>query len=226
MTSSWRCERGWVVRRAGWNRLVRVRYGNILRAISRVVSHRPVRISLEGHSHLPGYVRVVVRCRLPCALVDIFFNSAGGYRAQFCGSQRHAELANRAVVNSVRRSISSPVPPHCVPFLCASLLAPTAKAWIRQDFRYRRKTARSDRVLRTVKWSEPRLPSPYPGCEPWRAWWFRRERKLYRWGQVAPLDISEMVVYGGWIHKRNYSQLSIAIGKPGRYLEIHRRGFT
>lgn len=170
-----------------------------------VVSHK--RASLR---RCPGYHRVEVTLRVDADTVDLFHNSAAGYRAQYYSNVSTGEAANDYAVAWLT--------PHIVKFLHAagkrscpawwaknSLLQREAKIWIHQGS-WLRLAKHSDRNLEVRRWQDPKRP--------------RRQA----WAMLTPAHETRIDLKGAplTLDGKPYSKNL----KPNRGQDIHRRGYT
>lgn len=163
------------------------------------------------------YYRVHIKLEVGRKTVDLFHNSRAGYRAQYYHSIRNGERANQYLIRQLyprildllKKSHKKTCPPS---FIRASLLGPHSKVWIYQGS-WLRTARRKDMVLKPKRWAEKA-----------RMDLKQRQRKLLRWGSLAPptetcIDlIGTFVTLNGKPIKKNH--------KPNRGTDIHEYGFT
>lgn len=167
--------------------------------------------------HTPGSLaRYRIEIQLPCDIVDLFHNGAGGYRAQFYESIELGEKANdycRDAVLSLlacqrtkkdRNWIGTPE--------AASLYCRTTKVWIHQGLWLRQEWIRL-RNLRVSRWQ----------CDEKTADTDRRER--WRRSMLAPDHETRINLIGGWLRSSDQKPLG-KNHKPLRSRHIHYLGFT
>jgi hypothetical protein len=98
--------------------------------------------------------RVIAKLRATATAVDLFHNSAGGYRAQYMVSIEAGEVANQFALDEILPVV---VPhlrrrrPSIASSLEQSLRHPWAKIWIHQG-QWLRYARRENRVLRVPAW--------------------------------------------------------------------------
>ena len=159
--------------------------------------------------------RLVVLFTAADAAVDLFQNSATGYRAQYLAGPPLGDQANRLVLDTLLpdtyRLIEKLRPSLPQTFVKASLGHPWVKIWVHQG-PWLRSARREDRVLHVAKW-EPKLRSDD-----------ERERKLARWGMLAPEFEKSFVIKGGFVQPTG----QVRLGEPpkNRPIDLHTCGFT
>lgn len=146
-------------------------------------------------------------------MLDTFFNSASGYRAQYLLDPEQGNRANRFVLDKALPTIlrtldgrrTNPV------FVESSLTHSWAKVWIHQGLWMHRAKC-EHRVLCVPRWQRELASQD------------KKRRKLARWGALAPENESRMLLKGGYV----LSTEKLCIGKPQskRAREIHDLGFT
>ena len=117
----------------------------------KILTHRRARLR-----DYPGYYRAEVTLKVDPTIVDLFHNSAAGYRAQYYQSVTNGESANEYAVQQlvprVMRLLSAVRKRTCPGWwVQRSLLHPEAKLWIRQG-PWLRHPKRSDRQLAVRRW--------------------------------------------------------------------------
>ncbi len=146
-------------------------------------------------------------------VLDCFFNSASGYRAQYLLDPDQGNRANRFVLdNALPKVLGALGGRRADPiFVALSLSHCWAKVWIHQGL-WLRRAKREHRVVLVPTWQQELTSQD----------WYRR--RLARWGSLAPNNESRMLLKGGYVH----SSEKLCIGKPlsTRALEIHELGFT
>ena len=159
--------------------------------------------------------RVVAKLRSTPAAIDLFHNSASGYRAQYLLGTSRGEAANTHALQEllpivvpllIKRRPSFPAV-----ILEQSLRHPWTKVWIHQGVWLRR--ARKDQQVLHVPCWESHADSAIP-----------RVRKLIRWGRRAPDVEPAFVLKGGFVFPDGRHRL----GQPpkNRAEDIHTCGFT
>ena len=91
----------------------------------------------KGIRDFRGYYRAEVTLQMPAQTVDLFHNSAAGYRAQYYSSAETGEKANeyavRQLFKRVMQILNGKHKRTCPPWwMEKSLLHPKAKIWIHQ----------------------------------------------------------------------------------------------
>lgn len=163
------------------------------------------------------YYRVRIKLELDTTAVDLFHNSKAGYRAQYYHNISNGDRANQyliwqlcpRVLDLLKERHKKTCP---LSFVKASLLGPHSKVWINQGS-WLRVARRADQLLKPKRW-EQKVGKNLN----------ERQRKLLRWGRLAPktetcIDlIGTFVTLKGKPIKNNH--------KPNRGMEIHEYGFT
>jgi hypothetical protein len=106
--------------------------------------------SILGHPP-QSLKRSRVEIRLPCNIVDLFHNGAGGYRAQFYESIQLGEEANEFCRNKILALVKFQETKKD-PLAAASLSCETAKVWIGQG-RWLHQKWKCLRNLQVPRWS-------------------------------------------------------------------------
>ena len=184
--------------------------------IHRIVSEAVVRFHARRRCCSDHeYFRVEVTLELSSEIVDLFHNSAGGYRAQY---YRSASLGDQANAYALRRIV-----PRIVGLLSQakrtcpeswvrlSLLDNAAKLWIHQGL-WLRHAQRTDRQLRVDRWDYRR-----PGLNP-------THRKRALMAALLPAHETLLDIKGGFLHAQ--TGISLRSLKPTRAGDIHAFGFT
>lgn len=159
--------------------------------------------------------RVVIILKMNSAMVDLFYNSAYGYRAQYYHNVKNGERANNYAIKKLTPRIKELLTGRgklTCPWWWVerSLSSPDAKLWIHQG-RWLRTARRSDRNIYT--WRNRLHISPSTSGK----------KKLVR-GSLCPKDETQIVVKGGFLTLAgapNKKKL-----KPHRGKDIHDFGFT
>ncbi len=187
--------------------------------VNRIAKEASLSSYKPGQSdHCPGFHRVEIKLATSPKTVDLFHNSRCGYRAQYYLGVKTGEQANRYVIRGLlprlEELVSGDEESTC-PWMWAkkSLLDREAKVWIHQGvwLRLQRKV---DRNLNVQRWTEACLNAE-PGS---------RDRKLARWGSLAPAKETRIDIKGGYIDLSG-TPLGKSL-KPTRSEDIHRLGFT
>jgi hypothetical protein len=149
-------------------------------------------------------------------MLDTFFNSAAGYRAQYLSETRLGQAANRLVLDAllpkVLRSIEkASADPDRQEFAEQSLLHPWSKVWVHQGL-WLRHARREHRVLQVPEW-QAELSSEN-----------MHRRKLARWGSLAPEHESCLLLKGGYVQSGDH--LMFGKSPTERDQSLHELGFT
>jgi hypothetical protein len=155
--------------------------------------------------------RYRVEIRLPCNIVDLFHNGAGGYRAQFYESIRLGEKANDFCRNNILALLKFRENKRDQ-LAAASLYCQTTKVWIHQGLWIRPPRLRLQN-LRVPRWE----------CDEKSA----AEERKKRWKQsmLAPDDECRIDLIGGWLRCSDQKLIG-QNHKPLRSQHIHYFGFT
>jgi hypothetical protein len=160
--------------------------------------------------------RSVAMLRTDPNALDIFFNSASGYRAQYLHDPALGEDANRYVIQTIfgeiGRALSDQAADEELRTLFElSLAHPWAKVWIHQGT-WLLWSKRDQRILLVPSW-QAELKSGD-----------KHRRKLARWGSLAPEFETRFIIKGGYVD----SGIHLKTGKSAldRRQEIHTLGFT
>jgi hypothetical protein len=151
-----------------------------------------------------GYCgRAAYRIAMPEFLVDAFFNSPGGYRAQYAISPRNGERMSHKVIDLLRTKLLSHSLGVEADRILASLDGEQAKVWIDEA---------EVRVERHLQDSTPEINFP--------RWIVNSESGV---GLRAPIG-TRLVVYGGWVDQKGRERLDPAQARRGE--EIHHCGYV
>lgn len=159
--------------------------------------------------------RSVVVLRTKPHVLDQFFNSASGYRAQYLLRAALGDKANRLVIRTILPEVLATLDRESRSnqraLVKSSLLHPWAKVWIHQGL-WLRRARREHRVLLIPAWQRQLSAND------------RRRRKLVRWGALAPSRETRFLLKGGYVRGRKW----LKVGKPSvtRARELHELGFT
>ena len=148
--------------------------------------------------------------------LDLFFNSASGYRAQYLCKPELGDEANRLVIDALTpvldKAIGGRSGNTASRAFCELSLAHTwAKVWIHQGS-WLRRSRRIERVLLVPSWQ-----SELQSVD-------KHRRKLARWGSLAPEYETRFVLKGGYVESGR--QLKICKSARERRQELHTLGFT
>ena len=176
---------------------------------------RLIAISRQEARDEPTFFRVVVTLQVDSSTVDLFHNSARGYRAQYYSSVKAGDRANLYALNVLAPRIvelSMAIAKRtCQPdWLARSIANRHAKLWIHQGLWLRRARS-SDAVLLVSRWmKQQRSADP-------------KRRKRARWAALAPELESRIDIKGAYFRSDGKSLGTL---KPGRAKDIRDLGFT
>ncbi len=171
-----------------------------------------MQIELETDSMVNLGSRAILRVAVCPELVDLFHNSASGYRAQYYFSPKEGDRANRyaleAMIPRLRQACRSH---HSWRMIEASLAHPQAKIWIHQGLWHRR-IPKLMRNLHVARWDA-------------NAPLFRPEKPRARfWASLTPDQEHRLVIKGGFVtHDFN---TAMNPKKEERSQELHDFGFS
>ena len=159
--------------------------------------------------------RVVAKLSSTPATIDLFHNSATGYRAQYLLGEAIGEAANDYALTQLLPAIAllvlkrRPICPAAV--LEQSLRHPWTKVWVHQG-PWLRHARKDEWVLRVPDWQGQATSAN------------ARSGKLIRWGMLAPDTEAAFVIKGGFV----FSDGRHRLGEPpkNRAQDIHSCGFT
>jgi hypothetical protein len=161
----------------------------------------------------PAYYRAEVCLELPAWIVDLFHNSAAGYRAQYYPSAQDGIAANRYAVEQLVPTIMERVgrwKRTCIPaWFRSSLDNPSSKLWIHQGH-WLRFPKRLDRQLFVKRWSLYE--------------WAEKENHKRVWYRLTPDQEPVIDLKGGFL-MLDGTPLSVSL-KPERDQKLHNAGFT
>lgn len=159
-----------------------------------------------------GYYRAEVTLEMPAEIVDLFHNSATGYRAQYYSSVKTSEMANRYAVRQLSKRVMQLLNGKhkrtCPPWwMEKSLLHPKAKIWIHQG-RWLLIGRFSERNLFVKRWLDSN-PT-------------KKKRRL--WATLTPMNETRIDLKGAplTLTGRNLN----ASLKQNRSQEIYAVGYT
>ncbi len=206
----WLLDHGVGLTRRRW--LVRaITFESLLRRIVAgfaILTHRRARLR-----DYPGYYRAEVTLDVDPALVDLFHNSAAGYRAQYHQSVTNGESANQyavqQVVPRVMRLLGNVRKRTCPAWwVQRSLLHPEAKLWIHQGS-WLRHAKKSDRQLAVRRWRTYR--------------WDKKHKQ--HWSSLIPKHETRIDLKGGAPLTLDGTSLKKSL-KPTRGRQIFEAGCT
>jgi len=160
--------------------------------------------------------RCIVILRAASEVLDRFFNSASGYRAQYLAHPNTGDRANRLVIDTLHTKVVHAIAERNPgkaerEFAEASLAHAWAKVWIHQGL-WLRQAKREHRVLLVPTWQSELASGD------------KRRRKLVRWGALAPAQESRLLLKGGYV--RDGTELEVGKSPFSRAQELHELGFT
>jgi hypothetical protein len=160
--------------------------------------------------------RYRVEILLPCNLVDLFHNGAGGYRAQFYESIALGDEANAYCRDAILPLIRSQEMKRRLNWMdtpaAASLNCQTTKVWIYQGQWIRPPRLRLQN-LRVRRWQcDKKLDDT-------------ERKKRWKRSMLAPDNETRINLIGGWLHCSDQKPLD-RNHKPLRSQHIHYFGFT
>lgn len=172
-----------------------------------ILSHKRARLR-----DYAGYYRAEVTLEVDAAIVDLFHNSAAGYRAQYYHSVKNGESANeyavRQLVPRVMQllgGVRKRTCPAC--WVRRSLLHPEAKLWIHQG-PWLRRPKKTDRQL---------------GVRRWLAYKWKKKHKQH-WPSLIPRNETRIDLKGAPL-RLDGTPLPKCL-KPNRGQQICEAGFT
>jgi hypothetical protein len=177
-----------------------------------VVDHRR-----EQHKTNARFYRFSARLECDSKSVDLFFNSAAGYRAQYYLDPRTGEKANRHACSKIGATVLGRLGGNLKStcsrkeWLKQSVQDSTAKLWIHQGL-WLRYAKLSDRRLAVHRWRENSKSSK---CG--------KAKKLAKWATLVP-DSERRIVFKGGFWTLDATVRGPA--KQGRSQQIHSFGFT
>ncbi len=162
-----------------------------------------------------GGYRACVRIVVPKSTVDLFHNSASGYRAQYHRDPALGERANAYALKFLTPRIKELLRGNekgTCPWWWVerSLLDRSAKIWIHQG-RWLRQARHAHRYLRVERWVRHEA-SPKS-----------KRRKVARWAALIPNHEECLDIKGGFLTLEGEPVGSL---KPNRSRDIHDYGFT
>lgn len=160
----------------------------------------------------PGYYRAEITLKVVAETVDLFHNSAAGYRAQYYRSTRAGKIANdyalRKLVPRVIELLGKAHKRTCPPWWVEkSLRHPEAKLWIHQG-QWLRSPKKFDRNLMVKRWLK---------ANP-------KDRKRLLWNTLTPATEVRIDLKGAPLTLEG-KPLSASL-KPRRSIDIHEVGYT
>ena len=161
-----------------------------------------------------NYFRFVAIIKCAGSHVDLFHNSASGYRAQYYAAESIGISANVYAVQHLCRQLFDLLGSHrkrtCpLPWINASVSAADAKVWIHQG-PWLRANRHADRLLQVERWAEAHAPDE---CAKRRA----------RWSRLTPGAEDRLDLKGGFV---TLDGASLGTLKPYRAPNIYKHGYT
>jgi hypothetical protein len=169
----------------------------------------------EGRRGRPSHNRVIVRFAVDTEKVNLFHNSASGYRAQYYVSPELGDEANALIVRSLTARAVAILAGHSkrtcpLDWVTLSMEQPSAKVWIHQGM-WLRHARRSDERLRVERWYRYRQHQDV------------NARRRPRWAALLPDSEASLEVKGAFVTNRGEVIDSL---KPDRARQLHEHGFT
>jgi hypothetical protein len=199
-------------------------YEEIVASIARET--RLVFISRERLRRQPAYFRASITLHIKSSsTVDLFHNSARGYRAQYYRSIDAGKCANAyalkvwtpRVIEFLTQNPKRTCPPDWV---AASLSDCAAKVWIYQGL-WLRQAKKTDRLLWVQRWVDEQQSTVR--AEPTNPSRTMTRGQLALWGALAPKREMRIDVKGGFLR---LDGTPLGMQKLGRSKELHELGFT
>ncbi len=164
----------------------------------------------------PGFFRVVVTLKVEPETVDLFHNSAAGYRAQYYLAASNGDCANayalKQLAPRIRKLVDGQAKRTCPCWWVEkSLLDANAKLWIHQGH-WLRHAKRNDRHLRVLRWIDQQA------CRD------SDRRKKAVWASLTPNQEARLELKGGFLECETDKPLGSL--KSTRAQDIHELGFT
>jgi hypothetical protein len=173
------------------------------------------KVAREKSRDNPGYFRAVVTLRVRAAALDLFYNGASGYRAQYFRAADLGTLANRYAIDRLLPAVTVLVAAAnkrtCPPdWVQKSLRDPDAKLWPHQGvwLRYARQV---DQNLLVARWLK-RQTDPD-----------RKLRKRAKRSMLTPQDEQLLELKGGFLSPAGEP---LGTFKPTRSQELYELGYT
>lgn len=184
--------------------------------LSRISKHGQVLFhKREQARDEPSYFRVVVRLNVKGVAIDLFHNSASGYRAQYFHNTELGECANLvalAWLAPIAVKAAKEQPKRTCPawWVAKSLLDSSAKVWIHQGL-WLHHAKSEDQQLFVDRWLKQQASSD------------ANRRKKAIWSSLAPSNESQLVLKGGFLTLEGEPLGSL---KAMRAKNLHELGFT
>lgn len=173
------------------------------------------KVARERSRDAPDFFRAVVTLEVSSSVLDLFYNSASGYRAQYYEDAALGARANRYALDRLL--------PHVINLLACypsrtcpsswvekSLQDGSAKLWPRQGL-WLRHAKTTDQNLLVARWTN-RLLDPD-----------KQPRYRARRSTLMPADETRLELKGGFL---SLAGLSLGTLKPERSKDIHELGYT
>lgn len=210
-------EADWVIAGSiGSGRISRLRHAENFEAVVLRIMRgaRVERLRREPAREDHSAFRLIVYIRVKAQILDQFFNSPVGYRAQYFASCILGERANRFVINELFSKVlveGKRGKGLKEDFIRESLKHRACKVWLHQG-RWLRQAKREDRVLLVPRWQAECVSGD------------KARQKLARWGSLAPAHETQLLVKGGFVGSN--SRVNIHKSPMTRSRELHELGFT
>lgn len=174
-----------------------------------------VKVARERSRDTPGYFRAVVILRVCATALDLFYNGASGYRAQYYQAADLGTFANRFALDRLLPAITAAVAAAnkrtCpAAWVEKSLCDTDAKLWPHQGI-WLRYARRADQNLLVERWLARRDDPD------------KKLRKRAKRSMLTPADERLLELKGGFL-----SPVGAALGtfKPKRSQDLHELGYT
>ena len=164
------------------------------------------KIKREKLHDVQGAERIYIEIILPCQLVDLFHNGAGGYRAQYLYDLNQGEKANQFIISKLSEKFG-----NGDKFTKLSLQHFDSKIWV-QENAWLGDNEYSNRNLFVEFWNKNSKEITLA------------HRFEPSWAQLTPYDESCLEIKGGSVDS-NLQPIDKSL-KPSRSLEIHRFDYT
>jgi hypothetical protein len=173
------------------------------------------KVAREKSRDAPGYFRAVVTIRVRATALDIFYNGASGYRAQYFHAAELGTLANRFAIDRLL--------PAIIPLIAAANKRTCKVEWVEKSFRdsdaklwphqgtWLRCAQRADQNLLVERWLA-RQNDPD-----------KKSRKRAKRSMLTPTNERLLELKGGFLSRTGKS---LGTFKPTRSQDIHELGFT
>jgi hypothetical protein len=189
------------------------RYERLVDALIRRMSL--AKVAREKSHDVPGYFRAVVTLRVHATTLDLFYNAASGYRAQYFRAADLGTLANRFALDRLLPRLTASVAAAdkrtCpADWVAKSLRDPDAKLWPHQGV-WLRCARKLDQNLLVARWLARR-------DDPDKELQKRAKRSM-----LTPTNERLLELKGGFLSPAG---TSLGTFKPRRSQDLHELGYT